>query len=53
MFTFTHTHRVLYVCVCIYIYIYGLGLWNINHCRFFNAKSIFVHINSSISNNSV
>ena len=28
-------------------------LWHINHCRLFNAKSIFIHINSSISNNSV
>ena len=28
-------------------------LWHINHCRLFHAKSIFIHINSSISNNSV
>ena len=27
--------------------------WHINHCSLFNAKSIFIHINSSISNNSV
>ena len=32
---------------------FGLVLWNINHCRLFNAKFIFMHINSSISNNSV
>ena len=36
----------------------GLGglvmyLWNINLCRLFNAKSIFIQIVSSISNNSV
>ncbi len=31
----------------------SLVLWYINHCRLFNAKSIFIHINSSISNNSV
>ena len=31
----------------------GLALCHINHCRLFNAKSIFIHINSSISNNSV
>ena len=32
---------------------FGLVLWHINPCRLFNAKSIFIHINSSISNNSV
>ena len=32
---------------------FGLVLWHINHCRLLNAKSIFIHINSSISNNSV
>ena len=29
------------------------GLWHINLCRLFNAKSIFIQIISSISNNSV
>ena len=33
--------------------LFGLVLWHINHCRLFNAKSILIHINSSISNNSV
>ena len=28
-------------------------LWHINHCKLFNAKSIFKQIISSISNNSV
>ena len=28
---------------------FGLVLWHINHCRLFNTKSIFIHINSSIS----
>ena len=28
-------------------------LWHINLCRLYNAKSIFIQINSSISNNSV
>ena len=32
---------------------FGLVLWQINHCRLFNTKSIFRHINSSITNNSV
>ena len=32
---------------------FGLILWYINHCRLFNTRSIFIHINSSISNNSV
>ena len=26
-------------------------LWHINHCRLFIAKSIFIHMNSSVSNN--
>ena len=30
--------------------LFALILW---HCRLFNAKSIFMHINSSISNNSL
>ena len=30
---------------------FGLVLWHINHCRLFIAKSIFIHINSSVSNN--
>ena len=28
----------------------GLVLWHINLCRLFNAKSIFIQINNSISN---
>ena len=28
-------------------------LWHLNHCRLFNAKSIFIHINRFISKNSV
>ena len=31
----------------------GLVLWHINDYRLFNAKSIFIQINYSISNNSV
>ena len=48
-----------YKSVCIQIkkkalwFPFGLVLWHINRCRLFNAKSIFIHINSSISNNSV
>ena len=30
--------------------LFGLVLWHINHCRLFNAKSMFIQINSSISN---
>ena len=51
----------LSLCLCLspyshnphlYIYIlFGLVLWHINHSRLFNAKSIFVHINSSVLNN--
>ena len=33
------------------IKLFSLVLWHINHCRLFIAKSIFIHINSSISNN--
>ena len=32
---------------------FGLVLWLINLFMLFNAKSIFLEINSSISNNSV
>ena len=32
---------------------FGLVLRHINHCRLFHAKSIFIHINSSISNHLV
>ena len=32
---------------------FGLVLWHVNHCWLFNAKSIFKHMNSSVSNNSV
>ena len=31
---------------------FGLVLWHINRCWLFNAKSIFIHINSFIQNNS-
>ena len=40
----THTHRRSLVW-------FDLVLWHINHRRLFNTKSIFVHINRSISNN--
>ena len=40
-----------------YAFLWDLGfdlVWShINYCKLFNAKSIFIHINSSISNNSV
>ena len=36
-----------------YLVWFGLVWWHINHCTLFNPKSIFIHINSSISNNSV
>ena len=32
---------------------FDLVLLHINHYRLFNTKSIFIHINSSISNNSI
>ena len=32
--------------------LFGGVLWHINHWRLFNAKSIFIQIISSISNNS-
>ena len=34
----------MHICVCVC----GLVLWHINHCRLFNAKSIFKHINNSV-----
>ena len=56
--TYPDQMRILYIYIYIYIYIYkqvwfGLVLWHINHCRLFNAKLIFIHINSSISKNLV
>ena len=36
--------------VCVFI---CLGSWHINLSRLFNAKFIFIHVNSSISNNSM
>ena len=35
--------------VCLFVWV----LWHIKICRLFNAKSIFIQISSSISNNSV
>ena len=35
--------------VCLFVWV----LWHINFCRLFDAKLIFIQINSSISNNSV
>ena len=32
---------------------FWIWIWHINYCRLFNAKSIFIIMNSSISNNSV
>ena len=42
-------------CLVVWIYLvsFRLVLWHINNSRLFNAKSIFIHTNSSISNNSV
>ena len=37
----------------LYSLLVGWVLWHINYCRLFNAASILIHINSSISNNSV
>ena len=44
---------VLMVWFCFVLFWFGLVLWHINHYRLLNAKFIFIHINSSISNNSV
>ena len=30
---------------------FGMVLWHINNCSLFNAKSIFIHINNSTTNN--
>ena len=40
---------VLDIYVCLFVWV----LWHINLCWLFNAKSIFIQINSFISNNSV
>ena len=35
------------------LWVYLFGLWHIKLCRLLNAKSIYIHINSSTSSNSV
>ena len=35
------------------VFLVGNVLWHINRCRLFDAKSIFIHISSSISNYAV
>ena len=42
----------MYICWLVG-WLVGCVLWHINLCRSFNAKSIFIQIISSISNNSV
>ena len=51
LFYFPHT-AVINVCFLICLLV-GWFLCHINLCWLFNAKSIFIQINSSISNNSV
>ena len=41
-----HTNEIVH-------WLVGWVLWHINPCRLFNAKSIFIQINSSISNKSI
>ena len=45
--------RSLNVQILIFAHLLGLVLWHINYCRSFHAKFISIHVNSSISNNSV
>ena len=40
-------------CFCLFVCLFVCVLWHIKLCRLFNEKSIFIHINSSISNKSV
>ena len=39
------TYYIKFGLVC-----FGWILWHINHCKLFDAKCIFIHINSSILN---
>ena len=41
------------VIFCLVVYVFVWVLWDINLWWLFNAKTIFIQINSSISNNSV
>ena len=41
------------LCIRCFVFVSVWILLHINHCRLFNDKSIFIQINSSISNNSV
>ena len=53
IYIYIYINIYIYICVCVCVCFFGLVLWHINHCRLFNAKSIFIQINSSIPNNSV
>ena len=44
----TKTIYLQHSIVCLFVWV----LWHISLCRLFNAKSIFIEINSSISNDS-
>ena len=50
--TYIYIYIYIYICVCtcVCVLVGCLGLWPINLCRLFNAKSIFIQIVSSISN---
>ena len=47
----SESHLLMFV--SLHIVWFGLILWYINHCWLFNAKSICIHINNSILNNSI
>ena len=47
----TRVRSSIYISLCLVWF--DLVLWHINQFRLFNAESIFIHINNSISNNSV
>ena len=38
----THTTKIIFACLFVWVF------WHINHYKFFNAKPIFIQINSSI-----
>ena len=48
-----NTESATWVQIWVAVFWFGLVLWHINHCMLFNTKSIFIHVNSSTSNNLV
>ena len=52
VYIYIYIYIYIYMCVCVCVCV-CLVLSHINYCRLFKAKAIFIHKNSSTSNNLV